>query len=87
MKKEPTIVTQEEIDSVWGHADFGQMKRFDVIKYGLLKTAGGWYQGHTSTHLLQDLGLIKGIKNGSHKLTFRGQRNLYEFFKDEKKSI
>lgn len=85
MRKEPTIITKDEIDSVWGNADFGTMARLDVVKYGLLKAAGGYYQGHTSTCILKELGLIK--KTSQTELTFRGRRNLYELFKDENKPI
>ena len=80
------MVTQEEIDSVWQNANFGDMARVDVVKYGLLKAAGGWYQGHTSTCILIELALIKRTKQGV-KLTLRGQRNLYNYFKDNKKDI
>jgi hypothetical protein len=86
VKEEPTMVTQEEIDRVWQNANFGDMARVDVVKYGLLKAAGGWYQGHTSTCILVELGLIKRTKKGN-KLTLRGQRNLYNYFKDVNKNI
>jgi len=77
-------ITQEEIDDVWGYANFGpHLTRIDVVKYGLLKCAGRWYQGHTSKTILEELGLItKG-----YKLTLRGSRCLYDFFVNDKKSI
>lgn len=81
--KSEEMVTQEEIDSVWGNANFGKMERIDVVKYGLLKCACRYYQGHTSTSILIELGLV----TESYKLTKRGARNLYEFFKSDKKSV
>ena len=81
MKKE--MITIDEINEVWGNADFGTMSKMDVVKYGLLKCAGQWHQGFTSKSILRALGLI--TKN--YKLTKRGGRCLYEFFKDEKKNI
>jgi hypothetical protein len=87
MRKEPPIITQKEIDSVWGNSDFGDnISRLDVVRYGLLKAAGGWHQGHTSTQILIELGLIKKIKKGII-ITFKGKRNLYQFFKNDKKNI
>lgn len=86
MKDEQTMVTEKEIENVWGNSNFGSMSKMDVVKYGLLKCAGGYYQGRTSTSILEELKLIKKLKK-CHKLTLRGQRNLYNFFKDEKKSI
>jgi hypothetical protein len=85
--KEPKIITQQDIDKVWGNADFGNVSRIDVIKYGLLKAAGGWYQGNTSTNLLLNLDLIKKSKTGKTSLTLKGHRNLYNFFKDKDKNI
>ena len=77
-------LTQSEIDSVWGNADFGpSMSRMDVVKYALLKCAGRWYQGHTSTQILKELKLIT---NG-YKLTLRGSRCLHAFFKCAEKNI
>lgn len=71
------MVTLDEINSVWGNSDFGpHMSKIDVIKYGLLKCAGQWYQGHTSKSILKELGLI--TKN--YKLTKRGARCLYISF-------
>lgn len=85
-KKLEIIITQQEVDSVWGRADFGKISRMDVVKYALLKAAGGYYQGHTSRQILIELKLIKSTKKGQ-VLTSRGRENLFEFFKDDKKNI
>ena len=78
------MVTLEEVEAVWGNANFGSMSKMDVVKYGLLKRAGMWHQGYTSKHILINLGLVTPKTN---KLTKRGGRCLYEFFKDDKKSV
>jgi len=75
------MVTLEEVESVWGNAKFGSMSKMDVVKYGLLKRAGMWDQGYTSRQILINLGLVTPKTN---KLTKRGARCLYEFFKDDK---
>jgi len=77
MIKKRKMVTIEEIDSVWGNAHFGSISRTDVVKYGLLKCAGGYYQGHTSKCILEELGLI----TKKYTLSVRGKYCLYEFFK------
>jgi hypothetical protein len=71
------MVTSEEIDSVWGNADFGTMPRENVIKFGLLKVASGYSQGYTSRGILKELGLVTD-KLGM--LTKRGKFCLYEYF-------
>lgn len=75
-KKIPTMVTPEEIDSVWGNSDFGSMTKEDVIKFGLLKCASGYSQGFTSKSILKELGLI----TEGYNLTRRGKYCLYEYF-------
>jgi hypothetical protein len=78
------MVTQEEVDSVWGNANFGPgYSRMAVVKYALLKCAGRWYQGHTSTCILRELGLI----TKKYTLTLRGSRCLFEFFKNERVNV
>lgn len=79
MNKDETIITQNEVDAVWGNANFGGMDRMDVVKYGLLTCAGGFYQGYTSTCILKELGLISLTKKGN-VLALKGKRNLYNFF-------
>lgn len=77
------IVTKEDIDSVWGNSNFGGISKEDVVKYGLLKCASGWYQGHTSTRILQELGLI----TKKYVLTKRGKYCLWEWFKEDSVNI
>lgn len=76
-------LTTEEIDAVWGNANFGSHTRLDIVRQGILKCASGYYQGHTSMTILKELGLItKG-----YKLTTRGEKNLYELFYDKNVNV
>jgi len=74
MKK---FITEEEINTAWGYANFGDTPKIDVIKDGLLKCVCGFYQGHTSKSILEDLGLIEKEK---YILTEKGKYTLYELF-------
>jgi len=73
--KEQEIISDEELDRVHGNARFGISKR-DVIRFGLLKCASGYYQGHTSKTICMEHGLIS--KN--YKLTEKGGRYLWAAF-------
>lgn len=78
--KKPEMVTLKEVESVWGNANFGPRLNADklqVVKFGILKCAGGYYQGFTSKSICQALGLI----GKNYTLTKRGKFCLYEFFK------
>ena len=52
------LVTEEELNKVWGNANFGSALKRDVIKYGILKRASGYHNGHTCDCILKELGLI-----------------------------
>ena len=72
-------VTLEEIESVWGNANFGPVvdgHKKDVVKSALLKWASGYSTGHTAFCILKDIGLI----TEKRRLTVRGRRQLWEFF-------
>lgn len=76
------MVTLVEVEAVWGNANFGprlNANKLDVVKYGLLKCASGYYQGHTSRSICTDLGLI----SKGYRLTKRGRYCLYEFFRGD----
>lgn len=62
------IISDKELDDVHGNANFGGTSKRDVIKYGLLKCAFGYYQGHTSTRIITEHKLV--TKN--YKLTKKG---------------
>jgi len=79
--KKLSVITEKEIEEAFGNARFG-IDKFDVVKYGLLKSACGYYHGHTSTQILIELGLIDSYRN----ITEKGKENLYKWFKDESKT-
>jgi len=72
-------VTEEEVEKVWGNANFGSdlnERKMDVVKGALLKWASEYSTGHTAFCILVELGLITEKKH----LTARGRRQLWEFF-------
>ena len=77
-KDKPIIPTGEEINSVWGNANFGSAERIDIVKMGVLKCASGNKQSHTSQSIVTELGLI----TKSYNLTRRGKKCLWEWFND-----
>lgn len=73
MKKEE-ILNDEEIDIVWGNANFGEANRRDIIGNALLKYATDYGTGHTIECICLELGLI----TKQCKLTTKGK--LYLLF-------
>lgn len=73
------IVSDEVVDKVWENANFGSQSKRDVIKYTLLKCAGGYRSGHTESSIMRELGLIKISK---WELTKKGQKYLFAAFSD-----
>jgi hypothetical protein len=75
-KKQLQVITQEQIDKVWGNANFGHSNRMGVVQQGLLKCASGYYQGYTSRSIITELGLI----TPKYRLTALGRVCLWEWF-------
>jgi hypothetical protein len=71
------IVSDKEIEEIWGNANFGAMSKRDVVKYALLKVCSGFRQGHTATVIITELGLV----TMKYRLTKKGERYLYYAFK------
>jgi hypothetical protein len=73
-----SIVPDDEIERVHGHANFGSMGKRDVVDEGVLKYAFGYTSGHTQLCILIEHGLIRNPKPGSYysTLTKKGQRYL-----------
>lgn len=70
------IISDELVDKVWSNANFGdKMSKRDIIRYGLLKCASGYYTGFTLKNILSELGLTKNLT-----LTKIGRIYLYEAF-------
>jgi len=68
------IVSDTELDSVWGNANFGACSRRELIHDSLLKCLGGYAVGHTAKCILQELSLVYANK---WRLTKKGERYLY----------
>lgn len=70
------IISDEEIERVHANANFGSMDKRTVVDQGVLKCASGYYQGHTSTEILKEHGLI----TAKYRLTKKGQKYLWAVF-------
>ena len=70
------FVTQEEIDKAHGNSNFGAISNLDVVRFGVLKCASGYYQGYTSTRICRDLGLI----SPGYRVTAKGRKHLWHWF-------
>lgn len=75
------IVTDAELDAVWGSANFGSFTKREIIKDTLLKCLGGYSTGHTAKTIAKELGLVFANKWG---LTKKGREYLYLAIKDAK---
>ena len=67
------LVTDAELDTAWGNANFGGMEKREVIRVGTLKGLAGYHQGFTSKTICTELGLI----NAKYKVTPKGRAYLY----------
>lgn len=76
MSKPQEIITNEEIERVHGNADFGGMGKREVVDQGILKCASGYYQGHTSTQIITEHGLV----TKEYELTPKGRTYLWAAF-------
>lgn len=70
------LVSDEELNAVWGHANFGGMTKREVIALGTLKCLSGWAQGHTGKVICQQLGLI----TEKYTVTAKGRAYLWLAF-------
>lgn len=81
MRKVEEIVTDKELDNAYGNSNFGSLTKREVLKYGVLKVASGYYQGHTSKSIAQELGLVKKGRD-VNELTRKGKDYLWLAFED-----
>ena len=73
------MVTIEDIESVWGNANFGDnTDKRGIVNDTLLKYMGGYSSGQTATCICQELGLL----TKKRILTKKGGRYLYEYLQD-----
>ncbi len=73
------IISDEELNKVWGNANFGNCSKRDVLRSTLLKCASGYYTGHTAKCIVEELGLV----TKKWTLTKKGKQYLYESFSSE----
>jgi len=78
LKELQEIVSDQDLDKVWGSASFGISRR-DVIKYTLLKRASRYHCGHTARVICTELGLITPK---AENLTAKGGRYLWAAFSE-----
>ena len=74
--KPEQIISDDEIIIVHGGANFGDTPKRDVVNYGVLKCACGYYQGYTSRQINVEHGLI----DKDYKLTQKGREYLWSVF-------
>ncbi len=68
------LVSDEDLERVHGNANFGpSISKRDVLKFGVLKVASGYYQGSTSRSILLEHELI----TNDYQLTAKGKRYLW----------
>lgn len=79
-------ISDEDIDAVWGNANFGDRPRRDVVNEALFQVAGGYSTGHTAKCICQELGLVGNKRGAYQSLTKKGKRYLYEVYKGMKKN-
>ncbi len=68
------VITDAELDSAWGYANFGSCPKREVVKDSLLKCLGGYTTGHTAKSIMKELGLVYANK---WDLTKKGKEYLY----------
>lgn len=73
------MISDEQIDKVWGSANFGTTSKREIIRNTLLKCASGYYTGHTAKYIVIELGLVNKVK---WTLTKLGQQYLFEAYSD-----
>lgn len=72
------LISEETLITVFANANFGNSTRRDIVRYALLKTACGYYNGFTAQQISKELKLI----GKNNKLTKKGQEYLYEAFRN-----
>jgi len=70
------LISDEELNTAWGNANFGDTSKRDVVKNALLKCASGYHTGNTAKCIVAELGLV----TTKWTLTKLGKRYLYEAF-------
>jgi hypothetical protein len=77
------LVTDEEIIKAWGHANFGNQDKREVLKESMVRILGGYSTGHTAKCIMQELGIMHSSKQ---ELTKFGRKFLAEMLLEEEKA-
>lgn len=77
------IIGDDEIERVHEYANFGDMKKRDVVDEGVLQYAFGYDTGHTQMTILREHGLLRASKPNSYKadLSAKGRNYLRAMFR------
>ena len=73
MDKLEDLISDSELDEVFGEANFGDRTHRQIIKETLLKCVCGYHAGSTATHIVIKLHLVTPQWN----LTNKGKAYLY----------
>lgn len=77
MYEEKDIISEYDLNQVWGNADFGSNKNKRlIIKHALLKCAAGYFTGYTIRQIIVELGLA----TDRCELTPKGKLYLFTAF-------
>ena len=74
------LITDKELNDVFGSSNFGDRSKRDMLKFALLKTACKYASGHTITCIMQELGLVGRSHMKEMALTKKGKEYLWEAF-------
>lgn len=72
------LVTEDELIKAFLGTNFGGQPNRVIVRQAILKAAVGWHQGHTSTSILQELGLLED----DYVLTAKGRMYLWLLYQE-----
>ena len=72
------LITDQQLETAFGHSNFGSTSKRDILKHTLLKYASGYSTGHTAKCIVSQLGLL----NKNETLSKKGKQYLFEAFCD-----
>jgi len=70
------LVTEKDMKSVWGNADFGHDDYRLVVDSAVLHSAAGYSNGYTAECIIKELGLI----SPKNRITKKGKTYLFSRF-------
>jgi hypothetical protein len=71
------LITDEDIERVHAHANFGDLRKRDVVDGALLKAACKMHNGSTANYILEKHGLVRIAYQRRPRLTDLGNKYLY----------